>query len=428
MYRDVNVYIESIGCKLNQSEAEGMARSLGRAGHQVVYDVAQADLCLVNSCAVTHVAARKTRQALRRLAGARDGLRVLVVGCYAELWPAELAQIAGVEVLAGPAAKEQIAALLGETSQVSKTCEVWTSRRTRAFVKVQDGCNNQCTYCVVRLARGRERSRPLPDILDEVRALRAAGVQEIVLTGVHVGAYGRDLGLDLADLAGAILGQTDLPRLRLSSIEPWHLEERFLDLWREPRLCRHLHLPLQSGCDATLRRMGRRYTAGEFAALATLARRRIPGVAITTDVMVGFPGESDAEFAESLRFVDEIGFSKLHVFRYSARPGTPAARFPDQVPPAARAARSDAMLAAGEASGRRFRAALIGQTLPVLWETAELCEPCEGSGTFARFAKWEGLTDTYVRVRARSERDLHNQIVPAELTDVDDEGMVGRLL
>jgi len=410
----VNIYIESIGCKLNQSEAEGMARALHRAGHRIVFDPAQADVCLLNSCAVTHVAARKTRQALRRLAASPAAPRILVLGCYAQLWPAELGQLEGVEVLAEANAKDNIAALLGPATLPSSGR--LERAHTRAFVKVQDGCDNACTYCVVRLARGRERSRPLPEILDEVCELRAEGVQEIVLTGVHVGAYGRDLGLDLIDLTGAILSQTDLPRLRLSSIEPWHLQERFFTLWRDARLCRHLHLPLQSGCDATLRRMRRRYSAGEFAALVERARAYIPGVAITTDIMVGFPGESDAEFSESLRFVEGISFSRLHVFRYSPRPGTPAARFPDQVPAPISAARSDAMLAAGEASSRLFRRALLGQKLPVLWEARR---PEDGA--------WEGLTDTYVRVCAPYEDDLHNQIRPALLLALDDEGVVGSI-
>jgi len=409
----MNVYVESLGCKLNQSESEGMARALQRAGHRVVYDPAEADICIVNSCAVTHVAARKTRQALRRLASHNPTARLAVVGCYADLWPAELSQIAGVQVLAG-AAKDAIVQSLGLAA--GEAAASLSRPRTRAFVKVQDGCDNACTYCVVRLARGRERSRPLTDILDEVRELRAAGVQEIVLTGVHVGAYGRDLGLDLADLVRAILERTDLPRLRLSSIEPWHLQERFLDLWREPRLCRHLHLPLQSGCDATLRRMGRRYTAAEFAALVAAARARIPDLGLTTDVMVGFPGETDEEFDISRRFVERIGFSRLHVFRYSPRPGTPAARFAGQVPPAVSAARSDAMLAAGEQGSRAFRLSLLGQTLSVLWESRE-----------ADTGEWVGLTDNYVRVRTRSDEELHNRIAPARLLELAGEDVRGVL-
>ena len=407
----MNVYLDSIGCKLNQSEIERMARALHHAGHRVVYDPAQAEVCLLNTCAVTSTAARKTRQTLRRLRRQNPAARVVALGCYADLWPDQLQRLEGVEALAGP---DILAALSLATA--ADRAGSFPRRRTRAFVKVQDGCDNHCTYCVVRLARGRERSRPLPEILDEARQLAAEGVQEIVLTGVHVGAYGRDLGLDLVDLVRAILDAVGIPRLRLSSIEPWHLRPAHLELWGDPRLCRHLHLPLQSGCDATLRRMGRRYTAAQFRALVDQARGRIPGLAVTTDVMVGFPGESEDEFAESLRFVEQVGFSRLHVFRYSPRPGTPAAAFPDPAPAHVSAERAQAMQKVSQASGRRFRAGLLGQCLPVLWESHDA-----GTGL------WSGLTDNYVRVVAASGQDLHNTIRPARLLALRPDGIAGEL-
>ncbi|MGQ9516632.1 MAG: tRNA (N(6)-L-threonylcarbamoyladenosine(37)-C(2))-methylthiotransferase MtaB [Anaerolineae bacterium] len=412
----MKVYLESLGCKLNQSELEHMARQLQGAGHLVVDNPAEADICVLNSCAVTHIAARKTRQALRGLRRANPTARLVVLGCYAQLWPAELASIEGVEVIGHAVAKEDIVTALGLPKRLVSPARPSTRRRTRAFVKVQDGCNNRCTYCVVRLARGPERSRPLEDVLDEVRALAAEGVREIVLTGVHVGAYGRDLGLDLVDLVQGILRQTDIARLRLSSIEPWHLEERFFGLWKDPRLCRHLHLPLQSGCDATLRRMGRRYTTAEFTRLVDKAREYIPDVAITTDIMVGFPGETEEEFAQSQAFVERMEFARIHVFRYSPRPGTPAASFPGQVPAEVSAARSDAMMVVGEASGRAFCRRFIGRVMPVLWERRE---PESGL--------WSGLTDNYIRVWTASAEDLHNCLVDTELIALSDDGMLGRL-
>lgn len=411
----MKVYLESLGCKLNQSELERMARQLQDAGHLVVDSPAEADVCVLNSCAVTHIAARKTRQALRGIRRANPRARLVVVGCYAQLWPAELSAIEGVEVIGHAAAKEDIAAALGLPAEPIRPAGPPARRRTRAFVKVQDGCNNRCTYCVVRLARGPERSRPLEDILQEVRALAGEGVQEIVLTGVHVGAYGRDLGLDLVDLVHGILNEANIARLRLSSIEPWHLEERFFDLWRDPRLCRHLHLPLQSGCDATLRRMGRRYTTAEFARLVEMARERIPDVAITTDVMVGFPGETDEEFAQSLAFVERMGFARIHVFRYSPRQGTPAASFPGQVPAEVSAARSDAVIAAAEASSQAFRRRFLGRVMSVLWENRD---PENGL--------WSGLTDNYIRVWMASGEDLHNRLMDVELVELCGEGMLGR--
>jgi len=412
----MNVYLDSIGCKLNQSEIENMSRTLHHAGHWVVYDPIEADICLFNSCAVTHTAARKTRKALRRLARQNPSARVVVLGCYAELWPEQMADIEGVDILAGPNVKENILQAL-ELPAGTDTNTPLHRRRTRSFVKVQDGCNDHCTYCVVRIARGRERSRPLPDILEEIQELVDAGLQEIVLTGVHVGAYGHDLGLDLSALVRAILDRIDLARLRLSSIEPWHLEPQFLDLWNDSRLCRHLHLPLQSGCDATLRRMGRRYTAREFRGLVERAQARIPDLAVTTDVMVGFPGETDREFEESLRFVEGVGFSRLHVFRYSPRPGTPAATYAAQVPADISAARGETMQTIGEVLGRRFRERLLGQELPVLWET---CDATTGW--------WSGLTDNYVRVVTESALALHNRIITTRLLHLDGTTIGGVLL
>ncbi len=411
----MKVYLESLGCKLNQSELERMARQLQRAGHMVVDSPAEADVCILNSCAVTHIAARKTRQALRGMRRANPRARLAVVGCYAQLWPAELSAIEGVEVIGHAAAKEDIVTALGLPAEPTAPAGPPARRRTRAFVKVQDGCNNRCTYCVVRLARGPERSRPLSEILDEVRALAGEGIREIVLTGVHVGAYGRDLGLDLVDLVRGILNEANIARLRLSSIEPWHLEERFFELWQDPRLCRHLHLPLQSGCDATLRRMGRRYTSAEFARLVDMARERIPDVAITTDVMVGFPGETDEEFAQSLAFIERMGFAHIHVFRYSPRAGTPAASFPGQVPAEVSAARSDAVIAVGEASSQAFRRRFLGRRMSVLWESRD---PENGL--------WSGLTDHYIRVWMASEEDLHNRLMDVELVELFEEGMLGR--
>jgi threonylcarbamoyladenosine tRNA methylthiotransferase MtaB len=262
------------------------------------------------------------------------------------------------------------------------------------------------------VARGPQRSRPAGEILAEVQARLAAGHQEIVLTGVHIGAYGRDRQQepgekDLWGLVGQILAETDVPRLRLSSIEPWDLSEQAFRLWEEPRLCRHLHLPLQSGCTATLARMARRYTTEDFEAWVTAARVAIPGLAVTSDVIVGFPGETDDEFAKSLAFVREIGLSRVHVFPYSVRPGTPAARMPGQVPAQIRVKRARAMRAVGSASQQRFSERFVGKTLNVLWESQREKE----DGT----ALWRGLTDNYLRVTAHSSADLANRILPARL-------------
>jgi len=417
----MKVYLESVGCKLNQSEIETLARRFIARGQQVVAAPAEADLCVLNSCLVTHVAARKSRQAVRRLRRHNPATRVVVTGCYADVAPADLA----ADVVVANADKDRLVErLLGEghsapPSRLSLLPLPLPHGRTRAFVKVQDGCDNHCTYCITRLARGSQRSRPRADVLAEVQARIEAGYREVVLTGVHLGGYGHDHGQlprdSLWGLVEAILVQTDVRRLRLSSIEPWDVTPDLFWLWKDPRLCRHLHLPLQSGSDEILRRMGRRYTAAEFVRLVEGARAAIPGVAITTDVIVGFPGETEPHFAESLAFVEGIGFARGHVFPYSARPGTPAALLPDHLPPPEKGARAARMRAAFSRSAIRFREQFLGRTVQVHWEDQ-------------RDGLWRGLTDNYLRVSAESDGDLARAMTPVRLTALTEDGLRGVFL
>ena len=274
--------------------------------------------------------------------------------------------------------------------------------RTRAFIKVQDGCDNHCTFCVTTIARGRGRSRSWREVADDVHGALAGGAKEIVLTGVHLGSWGADLGLHLTDLIRAILNETETPRLRLSSLEPWDLDEGFFELWDDTRLCRHLHLPLQSGCAATLKRMRRRTTPEAFRVLVNAARTRLPDVAITTDVIAGFPGETEAEFQASLDFVREMGFAGGHAFKYSPMPDTAAARLPNQVPPDVRRRRTRQFMDVFEEGTQAFRTGQLGQLRPVLWESA----------TAAGNGKWNlgGLTDNYLRVQADATGSRWNQI------------------
>jgi len=276
-----------VGCKLNQSEIKALARGFVQAGHHLVQASEEADLCVVNTCTVTQVADKKSRQLIRRLRRVNPTAHLIVTGCYAEMSPQEIGAIDGVDLIVGNHGKERLVELVGSLGRESYESEAPTRNsklqtrnpkalplgHVRAFVKIQDGCNNRCAYCIVSLARGRERSRPRQEILAEIEALVAAGCKEVVLTGVHVGGYGRDLGADLGQLVKDILNETTLLRLRLSSIEPWDLEPSLLRLWENPRLCRHLHLPLQSGCDATLQRMRRRYITSQYADLVATARR-----------------------------------------------------------------------------------------------------------------------------------------------------------
>jgi threonylcarbamoyladenosine tRNA methylthiotransferase MtaB len=433
----MRVYLGSLGCKLNQSEIETLAGQLVRTGHQVVASPAEADLCILNTCAVTHVAAQKSRQAMRRLHRENPDARLVATGCYAELTPAELGNLPGVEFVVGNRDKERLVDLLdGSIDSLgvrrgSQATSLLDSERpglprplarTRAFVKIQDGCDNACTYCIIHVARGPQRSR-LPDqVLDDVRGRLAAGHKEIVLTGVHIGAYGRDregdLKSDLWDLVTCILSGTAVPRLRLSSIEPWDLPEWALGLWEDPRLCRHLHLPLQSGCDAILHRMNRHYTTADFAARIAAARASIPDLAVTTDVIVGFPGESEAEFAESLSFVQSMGFARVHVFPYSVRASTPAARMSGQVPAEVKAERARILRAAAAERSRAFRQKFVGRSVEVLWESVR---PGKEGPT------WSGLTDNYLRVYAASGQDLANRLAPAHLVALDHDRLIGDL-
>ncbi len=424
----MKVYLTSLGCKLNWAELESFRRQITACGHIVVDDVAQADWAVVNTCTVTHVAERKSRQTIRRLARANPRLRIATVGCYAEVAPEAVGSLEGVALCVGNQQKhELISRILATEAETTSSAAAAplpedATSRTRAFCKIQDGCDNRCSYCIVTIARGPQRSEPPERILAEVRALVNAGYQEIVLTGVHIGAYGRDAlgggaaaGWDLARLVREILERTAVPRLRLSSIEPWDLTEPLLALWPHPHLCPHLHLPLQSGCDATLQRMARRYTGDTFRQRVTSFRQRVPDGAVTSDVIVGFPGESDAEFAQSLAFIREIGFARLHVFRYSSRPGTAAASLPDQIPPQVASARSQTMRAAGAAMAQAYHRRLVGKVVPVLFES-RIGE------------RWAGLTDTYVRTTVASDLDLHNCIVPVRAVRANADGLEGEVV
>lgn len=418
----LRIHLSTLGCRVNQSETEDMARQLAAAGHVLVRDPARADLLLVNTCAVTSEAERKSRHRLRALGRANPSAHIVAVGCAATLDPQGLAGLPGVLQVLPNAAKERIAdvAAVVPCSPAGPTCagdEKRATPRTRALVKVQDGCDQRCTYCIVPRLRGPARSRPVEEVLLQVSQRVAAGCREIVLTGVNLSAYGRDLGLEqgLTRLVEAILAQTALPRLRLSSVEPWGLDDDFFALWADRRLCRQLHLPLQAGCDETLRRMGRRTTTAEYARLVQAARAAAPDLALTTDLLVGFPGEDEPAFAESAAFVERMGFARLHVFPFSPRPGTPAARMAGQVSPAVRWERARRMQALGARLAEQFGERFVGQEMNVLWERVR----ADGL--------WVGLTDNYLRVVACSPTTLHNRITATRLIATRKEILIGEV-
>jgi threonylcarbamoyladenosine tRNA methylthiotransferase MtaB len=411
----MKVHLRTLGCRLNQSEIDMMARQFQQQGHEVVDDPVLADWFVVNTCAVTNDATASSRQLIRELGRANPNGQITVTGCYAQISPDEIRVLPQVAQVVDNQAKDKLVELTTGTPVQPfdhEPLERDQDKRgavghTRAFIKVQDGCDNACTFCVTTIARGAGRSRSLAEVVEEIRYLHAAGYQEAVLTGVHLGSYGHDLGDEqgLVRLVRAILSDTDVPRVRLSSLEPWDLSPEFFDLWQNPRLCRHLHLPLQSGCDATLKRMLRRTNQREFRALVQAARERVPGVSITTDVIAGFPGETDEEFAISDSFIREMQFAGLHVFRYSKRPGTAASRMRGHVSDAIKKERGTQLRLLGEELERQYAAQFGGAVLDVLWE--QIIGATEDG--FVNV----GYTDNYIKVRAIHPRVLTNLITPA---------------
>jgi threonylcarbamoyladenosine tRNA methylthiotransferase MtaB len=444
----MRIFLDQIGCRLNYGEMETLAGRLQAAGHQILKDADKAQVIVFNSCAVTADAVRGSRKQVRHLHKTNPNARIAVTGCWATLQPQEALALPGVALVADNEQKELLHTLLepwsaefddpddllrmqptGNPFALTEDAQARRSR-TRAFIKVQDGCNNKCTFCIVTLARGDSRSRPLAAIVTEIQQLVADGLQEVVLTGVHLGSYGRDLAgserTDLKALVAAILTETEIPRLRLSSLEPWELADGFFDLWPQwsGRLCPHLHLPLQAGTDKQLRQMARRCTTASFRQLVQAARQAIPDLIVTTDLIVGFPSESAVDFAEGLTFVAEMRFAHAHIFPFSAREGTAAAKFSGDVPTAIKKERGQQMRALVEQTGQQERQRFIGTIRPVLWEG-------EGQPLTDQPGRlWSGLTDNYLRVTAVVDErvDLHNVMKPTQLTNLEGEFLLGVLV
>lgn len=444
----MRIYLDQLGCRLNYSENNTLAGRLTAAGHQIAPTPESAQVIVLNTCAVTAQAVSRSRAAVRQLHSANPEARIAVTGCYATLQPENAAGLPGVALVADNRQKELLHALLEPWSaELDDPAEVARIQpdgtpfapaetgadglsRTRAFVKVQDGCNNKCTFCIVTALRGESRSRTPASIVEEVQQLAADGYQEAVLTGVHLGAYGRDLpgslATDLKELTAALLAETDIPRLRLSSLEPWEPADGFFDLWRAwpGRLCPHLHLPLQAGTDRQLRAMARRCTVASFRRLVADARAAIPDLIITTDLIVGFPGESEADFEEGLAFVEEMRFAHAHIFPYSARTGTAAARFSEQLSKEVKKERSRRMHGLVERTGQAERQRFVGSVRPVLWEGQG--QPLEDQ---PGLRLWSGHTDNFLRVLAHApaEVNLHNRTLPTRLDEIHGDSLLGTL-
>jgi len=402
-----------------------MARQFRAAGHEIVASPNSADMAVVNTCAVTTSAASDSRGRIRHIA--RAGVEEIVAtGCWTTLQPQKAINLPGVtRVVANDRKEHLVPDVLDlphesfDLEPISREPLPGLHRRTRAFIKVQDGCDNHCTFCITTVARGEGRSRTVADILLDIQSALDGGTKEIVLTGVHLGSWGFDFDLHLTKLIKAILRETDVPRLRLSSLEPWDLSPDFFSLWSNHRLMPHLHLPLQSGSEATLKRMLRKTTPDSFRGLVSAAREAIPDVAITTDVIAGFPGETEDEFAETLDFVHEINFAGGHVFTYSPRPGTGGARMKGQVKPELRKKRNHILQDVLEESAKAYRKKFVGRKMSVLWEsTSEMGE---------WGWKMEGWTENYLRVNAFAPSPRWNEIDPVLLSESDGERLNGAI-
>lgn len=424
----MNIFFDTIGCRLNQAEIEQLAVQFRAAGHKIVGSAQTADIVVINTCAVTAAAASDSRQKVRQ-AHKSGAQQIYLTGCWATLNPADAAALHGVsDVILNPEKMDLSARVLKQVVNQplpgvgERDTLPAIRRRTRTFIKVQDGCDNHCTFCVTRLARGSCLSMPKEKVLSDIQTAEKAGVREVVLSGVNLGSWGKDLteGENFADLLAFLLANTQVERIRLSSIEPWDLEDGFFRLWENKRMCRHLHLPLQSGSMGVLKRMARQTTPTAFERLVAEARKTIPGIAITTDIIVGFPGETEEEFHESLNFIERMSFDGGHVFRFSPREGTAAALLPGRINGLIAKDRANQLKSVLKRSEREFLEKAVNMEISVLWE-----------GTARREGgQWllQGLSDNYMKIRARSPEKRWNQIDRVRIEGIKNGVLEGRLM
>jgi threonylcarbamoyladenosine tRNA methylthiotransferase MtaB len=483
--------VATLGCKVNQADSEAIGEQMNAAGFSQRDFNEIADIYIVNTCTVTHLGDRSSRQLISQARRRHPSALLVVTGCYAEMNPQAVAALPGVDLVIGNQGKESLVEVIREhckaggpgvdaqegvgkgkprsyitwaspmqrplpvlsldtqhigsdvslveqdpqpdnpsrlspfafhgtaTPEVAGDMPAW---RTRAQIKVQDGCDNRCTYCIVPYVRGESRSRSIASVVDHVERKARAGFQEIVLTGVHLGDYhpDGDENYDLGDLVATLLRETSISRIRVSSLEPEDFRLEWLELWENPRMCRHLHLPMQSGSDNILRRMARRYKSARYRTIITTAKQLVPGIAISTDIITGFPGETDDDFEQTYQLAAELQFAKMHVFRFSPRQGTAAARMRGQIRDEVKKARSERLLALNEVDGRHFREQFLGQTAQVLIESY-------------KHGYWEGLTDNYLRVELdglpdTQSRNWQHTLVNARLVHLIEDGIHGTLI
>ncbi|MEW9123002.1 MAG: tRNA (N(6)-L-threonylcarbamoyladenosine(37)-C(2))-methylthiotransferase MtaB [Thermotaleaceae bacterium] len=426
----------TLGCKVNQYETEAMGELFENEGYQIVDSESCADVYVINTCTVTSLGDRKSRQLIRRAKKDNPHSVVAVVGCYSQTAPEEVSAIEGVNIILGTndrnkiveyvekfrKANEKIYAV-EDIMQIREFEEMTIGQikgKTRAFLKIQEGCNQYCTYCIIPYARGPIRSRKIQDIIHEVHRLEENGFKEIVLTGIHLASYGKDLDkLTLMDVLKAVDPIAGIERIRLSSIEPTLINENFVqELLKLRKICPHFHLSLQSGCDETLKRMNRKYTTADYRERVALLRKYFPDVSITTDIMIGFPGETEDEFNKTYRFVEEVGFSQMHVFKYSPRKGTPAAKYEYQVRGDIKHERSEKLIQLATRQTQEYNKQFLNRSKSVLFEVASN----EYQGHY------EGLTDNYIRVLCSTPKKIEGELLHVVLEEIQGEAMIGRIV
>ncbi len=415
----IKVALDTLGCKLNQAETESLARQFAESGYSLVSPHNEYDIYILNTCTVTHIADSKSRHLLRMANRRNPDALIIATGCYAQRVPDELAQIEGVNFVIGNDEKHHLVEILQESDRLSNIVHAQEETednsifRTRSSIKVQDGCNKYCSYCIVPFVRGIEKSLPSEQVLDEIKKRVTQGYKEIVLTGTEIGSYNYNK-TNLKNLLEKILNNTDINRIRLSSLQPQQIAEELVSLWGNRKLCPQFHLALQSGSDSVLKRMKRCYSTNDYYRAVSLIRSLVPDAAITTDIIVGFPGETDEEFMETYEFCRQIRLSRIHIFSYSQRSGTEAALFPNQIKAPVKKQRSQKMLALAEESAHNFCRQFLNKTMTVLWEQ-------QSRGI------WSGYTENYIKVYTKSNNDLTNEILPVRLVELYRDGVWGEI-
>lgn len=421
----------ALGCKVNQYESEAIAELFAEKGYEIVGIEEEADVYVINTCTVTNFGDKKSRQLIRKVKRQNENAIVAVVGCYAQTAPQELMQVEGVNLVIGTKDRAQIVEMVEnytmENGVENHVSDIMKERifeplsiqklanRTRAYLKIQDGCSQYCSYCIIPYARGPIRSREPQDVIAEVKRLAENGFKEVVLTGIHVASYGKDRrDTSLLEILRQVHEVEGIERIRFSSIEPNVVTEEFAQaIAAMPKVCDHFHLSLQSGCDKTLKEMNRKYDTEKYRQAAATLRKYLPEVALTTDIIAGFPGETEEDFQASYDFAKEIGFAKIHAFPYSPKRGTPAAARKDQLLNAVKAERSHRLITLSDEMADAFIQNYVGKEVEVLYERAV------GEGVY------EGHTTNYIKVCGTSEKDLTNQICKTKILKAEQEELFG---